>query len=94
MTALLEVDGLVRRFGGVHAVDGATFAVERRLDHVADRPERRRQVDALQRRRGFLRADGGRVLSTGSRIDRRPPHAIARGRARPHLPDAAGARRA
>jgi branched-chain amino acid transport system ATP-binding protein len=28
VTALLEVEGVVRRFGGVSAVDGASFAVE------------------------------------------------------------------
>ena len=50
---LLEVRDVRKRFAGLHAVDGATFDVGSRHDHRADRSERRRQVDALQRRDGI-----------------------------------------
>ncbi len=78
MTALLEVDGLVRRFGGVHAVDGATFAVDEGSITSLIGPNGAGKSTLFNVVSGFLRADGGRVLLDGQRIDRRPPHAIAR----------------
>ena len=47
--ALLEVEGVVKRFGGIRAVDGAGFDCRRGVDHGADRAQRRRQDDPLQR---------------------------------------------
>ncbi len=66
-------------FGGVRAVDGASFAVEARSITGADRPERRRQVDAVHiDRRAPCTADSGRVVLDERRIDRLPPHRVAR----------------
>ena len=55
--ALLSVSGLTLAFGGVKALDGVGFDGRARLDHLADRPERRRQDVGLQRDLGLLPAD-------------------------------------
>ena len=47
-SALLAVRGLTIRFGGVTALDNVSFEVAPRRDLRPDRPERRRQDDALQ----------------------------------------------
>ena len=44
--ALLEVSGLVKRYGGLVAIDHVDLALEPGTDHRRDRPERRRQIDA------------------------------------------------
>jgi branched-chain amino acid transport system ATP-binding protein len=78
MTALLEVEELVRRFDGVRAVDGASFAVEQGSVTSLIGPNGAGKSTLFNVVSGFLRADGGHVLLDGRRIDRRPPHAIAR----------------
>jgi neutral amino acid transport system ATP-binding protein len=78
MTALLEVDGLVRRFGGVRAVDGASFEVEHGSITSLIGPNGAGKSTLFNLVSGFLRADDGRVLLDGRRIDRKPSHAIAR----------------
>jgi branched-chain amino acid transport system ATP-binding protein len=78
MTALLEVDNLVRRFDGVRAVDGASFAVEQGSITSLIGPNGAGKSTLFNVVSGFLRADGGHVILDGRRIDRRPPHAIAR----------------
>jgi neutral amino acid transport system ATP-binding protein len=78
MTALLEVDGLVRRFGGLRAVDGASFEVEHGSITSLIGPNGAGKSTLFNLVSGFLRADDGRVLLDGRRIDRKPSHAIAR----------------
>jgi branched-chain amino acid transport system ATP-binding protein len=75
---LLEIDGLVRRFGGVRAVDGASFAVREGSITSLIGPNGAGKSTLFNVVSGFLRADGGHVLLQGRRIDRQPPHAIAR----------------
>jgi len=60
----LRVGGLVKRFGGVTAVDGASFEVEGVADG-ADRSQRRWQVDHVQLHHRRSRADGGVRLLQG-----------------------------
>jgi neutral amino acid transport system ATP-binding protein len=78
VSSLLEVEGLVRRFGGVHAVDGASFAVEERSVTSLIGPNGAGKSTLFNVVSGFLRPDGGHVLLDGRRIDGRPPYAIAR----------------
>ena len=47
-SAMLEVEGVRKTFDGFVAVDDVSLAVERGRDRRRDRPERRRQVDAVQ----------------------------------------------
>ena len=67
--ALLEVDGLEKRFGGLRAVDGARSRSPRGLDHRADRAERLGQDDRVQPDRRDDGADAGEVLVRRRRID-------------------------
>jgi branched-chain amino acid transport system ATP-binding protein len=78
MTALLEVEDVVRRFDGVRAVDGASFGVEQGSITSLIGPNGAGKSTLFNVVSGFLRADGGRVLLDGRRIDRWPSHAIAR----------------
>jgi ABC-type branched-subunit amino acid transport system ATPase component len=78
LTPLLEIDGLVRRFGGIRAVDGASFAVADGSVTSLIGPNGAGKSTLFNVVTGFLRAERGHVLLDGTRIDRRPPHAIAR----------------
>ena len=51
---ILQVDAVVKRFGGLRAVDGAGFRDPGRVGDGADRAERRGQDDAVQRPHGLL----------------------------------------
>ena len=84
---MIRVEDLHMHFGGIRAVDGASIDDRRRLDHRPDRPERRRQVDALQRHRRPLPADLRPGLAR-RRGDHRPAAARALPQGAPaHLPD-------
>ena len=70
---------MVKRFGGIRAVNGATMQRRGGLDHRADRPQRRRQDHALQRDHRLLpRRRRRRSASRASEILGHPPYAIAR----------------
>ena len=77
MSALLEVEGVVRSFGSIHAVDGASFAVEQGSITSLIGPNGAGKSTLFNVISGFVRADAGRVLLDGSAIERRPAHAIA-----------------
>ena len=59
MTAILELEAVGRRYGELLAVDGVTLAVDAGRAPRADRPERRREVDALPPDLGHLAPDVG-----------------------------------
>ena len=46
MSALLQVEGVSKRFGGLKAVQSLSFAVEEGDHPRPDRSERRRQINA------------------------------------------------
>jgi ABC-type branched-subunit amino acid transport system ATPase component len=79
VSSLLEVDGLVRRFGGVRAVDGASFTVEEGSITSLIGPNGAGKSTLFNVVSGFLRPHDGRVLLAGQRIEGRAPHTIARG---------------
>jgi branched-chain amino acid transport system ATP-binding protein len=78
VSARLEVLELVRAFGGVRAVDGATFDVEPGSITGLIGPNGAGKSTLFNCVSGFLRPEAGRVLLDGKRIDRRAPHRIAR----------------
>ena len=78
MTALLEVDDVVRTFGGVRAVDGASFAVETGSITGLIGPNGAGKSTLFATVAGSLKPDSGRILFAERRIDRRPAHRVAR----------------
>ena len=78
MTNLLVVRDVVRSFGGVRAVDGASLDVDAGSITSLIGPNGAGKSTLFNIVSGFLRADGGTVSFEGRRIDRLPPHRIAR----------------
>jgi neutral amino acid transport system ATP-binding protein len=76
--SLLRVAGVVKRFGGLAAVDGATFEIEERSITALIGPNGAGKSTLFNVVSGFLRPDEGSVLLGDSRIDGRPPHAVNR----------------
>ena len=68
----------MRAFGGVRAVDGATFDVEAGSITGLIGPNGAGKSTLFNCISGFLRPQSGQVLLDGQRIDRRAPHRIAR----------------
>jgi neutral amino acid transport system ATP-binding protein len=79
VTPLLEVRDVGHAFGGVRAVDGATFDVEAGSITGLIGPNGAGKSTLFNCISGFLRPRAGRVSMDGLRIDRLPPHRIARG---------------
>ena len=75
--ALLEVRDVVRSFGGVRAVDGASLEVETGSITSLIGPNGAGKSTLFNIVSGFLRAETGTVSFEGRRIDRLPPHRIA-----------------
>ena len=75
---ILEVSGVVRRFGGIIAVDGATFAVDRGSVTALIGPNGAGKTTLFNVITGFYRAERGSVRFDGREVARRPPHVIAR----------------
>jgi neutral amino acid transport system ATP-binding protein len=75
---MLQVEGLVKHFGGVPAVDGASLAVEQGSITALIGPNGAGKSSLFNLLTGFLRPERGAVLFEGRRIDRLPAHRIAR----------------
>jgi branched-chain amino acid transport system ATP-binding protein len=78
VTRLLEVHDVAHAFGGVRAVDGASFDVEEGSITGLIGPNGAGKSTLFNCVSGFLRAQSGRVTLDGRRIDRLSPHRIAR----------------
>ena len=76
--AILEIDGVEKRFGGVHAVDGASFEVERGAITALIGPNGAGKSTLFDVVSGFERADAGAIRLDGSSIYRLPAYSIAR----------------
>ena len=78
MSASLQVLDVVRAFGGVRAVDGASLEVEAGSITGLIGPNGAGKSTLFNCISGFLRPQSGRVLLDGKRIDGRAPHRIAK----------------
>ena len=78
MTALIEVQSLIKQFGGHRAVDGASFYVETGTVTGLIGPNGAGKTTCFNCIAGFLRCDGGRVRFDGHDITGAPPHRIFR----------------
>ena len=77
-SAVLDVEEITVRFGGIMALDRASFSIEQGEICGLIGPERRRQDDDVQRHQPDLRPDSsGRSTSTGKDLLRSRPHRIS-----------------
>ena len=77
-SALLEVDGVVKRFGGIHAVDGATFDVAERSITALIGPNGAGKTTLFNVITGFYRRDRGSTRLAGEEVLHLPAFQIAR----------------
>jgi branched-chain amino acid transport system ATP-binding protein len=75
---ILVVDGLVRRFGGLAAVDVDHLEIQRGAITALIGPNGAGKSTSFNVMTGFDRADGGRVTFDGHSIEGVPAHRIAR----------------
>lgn len=78
MTPILEVDEVVRSFGSLRAVDGATFSVEHHSITGLIGPNGAGKSTLFGTIAGSLKPDSGRIVFSGARIDGRAAFRIAR----------------
>src|SRR6202007_1099242 len=76
MSALLEVAGLNRRFGGLHAVRDVSFSLQAGSITGVLGPNGAGKTTLFNLLTGFIRADGGKVLFDGHSLLGLPPHRI------------------
>jgi neutral amino acid transport system ATP-binding protein len=76
--ALLAAEGVVKRFGGIHAVDGAGFTVGAGSVTALIGPNGAGKTTLFNVVTGFQSADAGSVRFDGEEVARLPAHAIAR----------------
>jgi neutral amino acid transport system ATP-binding protein len=76
--ALLEVEDVVKRFGGIHAVNGASFTVDAGSVTALIGPNGAGKTTLFNVVTGFQPADRGSVRFDGEEMARRRPYAIAR----------------
>ena len=78
MSPLLEVEDVVRTFGAVRAVDGATFAVEEHSITGLIGPNGAGKSTLFATIAGSLKPTSGQIVFAGVRIEGRPAHRVAR----------------
>jgi ABC-type branched-subunit amino acid transport system ATPase component len=78
MGALLEIEGLAKRFGGIVAVDGCSFSVETGSITGLIGPNGSGKTTVLNMLSGYLASDAGSILFDGKRIGRPDPTAMYR----------------
>ncbi len=83
MTALLEVSGVSKRFGGLQAVKAVSFRVEKGTIKAVIGPNGAGKTTLFNIVSGFLAPDAGTITFRGEPIQGSPPHRVsARGLAR------------
>lgn len=78
MTALLEVNGLTKRFGGVAAVNGCSFEVAEGTITALIGPNGSGKTTAFNMITGYLPADSGEVAFAGTTVSRPNPTRLYR----------------
>src|SRR5919201_3970903 len=78
MSALLEVEGLTKRFGGVTAVDACAFAVPAGPVTALVGPNGSGKTTVFNLVTGYTRADAGSVRFAGGEVPRPDPVRLAR----------------
>jgi branched-chain amino acid transport system ATP-binding protein len=76
--AILDVEDVVKRFGGIRAVDGASFGVAEGSVTALIGPNGAGKTTLFNVITGFHRGDAGAVRFAGENVLRKPAYAIAR----------------
>jgi branched-chain amino acid transport system ATP-binding protein len=76
--SIFKADGVIKRFGGIRAVDGATLSVGERSITALIGPNGAGKTTFFNVITGFYGADGGSATFAGNEVLGRPPYAIAR----------------
>jgi neutral amino acid transport system ATP-binding protein len=76
--ALLEIDDVVKRFGGIRAVDGASMKLEQGAITALIGPNGAGKTTLFNVVTGFYRGDRGSVVFDGERVFGHPPYELAR----------------
>jgi ABC-type branched-subunit amino acid transport system ATPase component len=76
MAALLEVDGVIKRFGGVTAVNGVSLALETGHIYGLIGPNGSGKTTLFNCITGVEQIDGGQIRFKGRRIDGLKPHRV------------------
>lgn len=76
--ALLDVEGVVKRFGGIRAVDGASFGIAAGSVTALIGPNGAGKTTLFHVVTGFQRGDRGSVRFAGEEVLRKPAYEIAR----------------
>jgi ABC-type branched-subunit amino acid transport system permease subunit len=74
--AILEVEGLAKSFGGIHAVRGASFKVRDRTLHALIGPNGAGKTTAFNLISGMFRPDAGRIVLAGRSVAGLSPERI------------------
>jgi branched-chain amino acid transport system ATP-binding protein len=77
VTVLLDVRGISKRFGGVHAVKDVSFQVRKGTVKALIGPNGAGKTTLFNLVSGFAAPDAGTVLFRGAPIQGRPPHRVA-----------------
>jgi neutral amino acid transport system ATP-binding protein len=75
---IFEADGVIKRFGGIQAVDGASMSVAEGSITALIGPNGAGKTTFFNVITGFYRPDGGTAAFAGERVLGRPPYVIAR----------------
>jgi ABC-type branched-subunit amino acid transport system ATPase component len=75
--AILDIDDVVKRFGGIRAVDGASFGVSEGSITALIGPNGAGKTTLFNVVTGFYRGDRGSVRFDGRQVFRHPPYEIA-----------------
>jgi neutral amino acid transport system ATP-binding protein len=76
--AMLQIEDVVKRFGGIRAVDGASMNIEEGAITALIGPNGAGKTTLFNVITGFYRGDRGRVDFEGQSVFGEPPYAIAR----------------
>jgi neutral amino acid transport system ATP-binding protein len=76
--AIFEADGVIKRFGGIRALDGSSLSVREGSVTALIGPNGAGKTTFFNVITGFYRPDAGRAAFGGREVLGRPPYAIAR----------------